>query len=180
MNEWTPKKGVCWTCEIIFSNLLRDSAGTVHEPFGAMTWWATHYAHVCFDSHPFIGNKIHLMPMAQLRQAIYALSRRHEPCYGGANKTGAGFLLSVPDDGIPLTKRYTGKSMSILAVNAVEDYLTSLGRPFRSATISEQKRGIDIVLLDNSGETIEVKSRDGWYDHLFIQISETNPERRVV
>lgn len=184
MMEWTPAKGLQWTCEKIFLHCLKDGNGTVHEPYGVMTWKASHYVHVCLDDHPFIGRRIHILPMAEVRSKVYEYAKCMEPTYGTlpkslCEKTGAGFKMGVRDDGIFLLKEYKGKNISDLAVDAFCDYLISINRPFRRTSRHEQLSGMDIIALDGSNESYEIKSRDRSFEHVFVQISETNPEKRI-
>lgn len=182
MMEWTPIKGLQWTCEKIFFYGLKDIYGTIHEPHGAMTWQSTYYFHVCLDAHPFLGNRIHPFTMEAVRQKVLAQVESGEvPRFATVRKTGAGYLIGGANNAIRLTKKYNGGSdMSEQAISAVEDYLNSIGRKCkRNTNYWGQIKGIDIILLDGSNETIEVKARDGWYDNLFIQISETNPDKKI-
>lgn len=181
--DWTLDAGVLWTRGQIARHKLKDAAGTEHRPYGVMTWSARTYAHVCLDDHGDLGRQIHFFEMDALRWKAFTLLNAARPLYGTlpgskVKNTGAGFQVMPRDDGIKIAPfDVRAGEISERAVRIVSNYLAAEGREHRGATRDEQLRGIDIVVLDGTGETIEVKARDRAFDRIFVQISETNPEK---
>jgi hypothetical protein len=150
-----------------------------------MTWMATNYAHVCFDEHPDIGRQIHFYKMEDLRWSAFIMMKGTRPEYGSRSDnrttgTGAGYRFRPRYEGVPLDPKKFKGELSSRGVNAVAQWLNENHRKYRQATIDEQIVGIDIVTLDGSGDTFEVKARDRSFDFLFIQLSETNAEKQYL
>ena len=186
LEDWSPETGRAWTQGLIDRRGLMDSQTTKHQPSGVMTWTATTYAHVCFDRHRDLGQRIHFISMAALRWKVVVFTAAGvRPIYGASagvstKDTGAGFQWKPYIDGIPL-KPYDGneRDISVRAEEAVFRYLTSIGKPVAKTSLEENRSGCDLKLLDGS-DSFEVKSRDGAFDYLFVQISETNPDKRYI
>jgi hypothetical protein len=173
---------------IIIKGGFRDGHGQSHRSHGVFTFFASMYAHVCFDNHPDIGRQCWWCRMKQLQ--IYILSERIVPVSGSLPgsqipDTGSGYLIDPKNAGMDsfgIDEFIDGlKESATDAVEVVKRRLELIGRQYRHATIAEQVAGIDLVPIGGK-ETWEVKSRfaaSSKYAKIFVQLGETNPLKLV-
>ena len=177
---------------------VKDGGGTLHRPHGIWTSLARLTVYVCFDGHPTLGRRAFYFFTHRLQRLASSFANaRQQPIMGSTSaasvgNTGAGYLFTPHESGLDRIEKISGTVRDDdpgTAVAVVKEQMAArvkMGPP-RNASIDEQYEGVDVIFDDplaRYGEAslmVEVKSRRRHQSQpqLFLQLSETNPDRII-
>lgn len=168
---------------MVLTEKITNSYGRVLVPYGIQTTMSEYYIHVSFGSDMCLYVYYVAVVLPIIKQRVVDLKDLTFGSRPGVmeKETGAGCNL-LPDEmkatSIPLDNRWmAGRDPRAAATG----YFRWLGyKNIRDASRAEQNSGIDYILTTTQGmeQRWELKSRDRYYERLFVQTHERNPERR--